>query len=97
VYSPPDVDTTAGIKTVILCNQTGSSATFRIFLDDNGSTYDESTALYYDNALAANSTLTLEFADDGLIMSDSTGNLAYRVGTANAITVTVSGYEENLV
>lgn len=89
VYSPA-IKTTAVIKTVVLCNQTGSAATFRIFLDDDGTTYSEATALFYDAPLAANSTVTI---DTFWTMNNVDGNLAYRSNTANAITITVFGAE----
>ena len=58
LYSP-GADTQTIIKSIIVCNTSGSSATFRIFVDDNGTTYDQATALFYDVALAANNTLQI--------------------------------------
>jgi hypothetical protein len=87
VYSP-GVGETAIIKSLVLCNQSGSAATFRVFLDDDGSTYDENTALYWDAPLPANSTLQIETY---LPMNNNAGNLAYRSSVANAITITAGG------
>ena len=89
IYSPAE-KITAIIKSVALCNQTGSNATFSIFVDDNGTTYDESTALYFGEALAANTTREINAF---WAMNDATGNLAYQSNTANAITITVFGAE----
>jgi|TARA_R110000824_G_scaffold269891_1_gene458358 hypothetical protein len=89
VYSPP-ANTTVVIKNVTVCNQTGSAATFRIFIDDNGTTYDENTALYFDEAIAANTTREI---NTFWAMNNADGNLAYRSGTANAVTITVFGAE----
>ena len=89
LYSPA-ASTTAIIKTITVANNTGSAATYRIFMDDDGTTYDQSTALFYDISLAANSTDVL---DSFLAMNNSSGNLAVRVGTANAITFTAFGAE----
>jgi len=88
VYSPGAV--TAVIKTIVVCNQTANDETFRIFLDDDGTTYDQGTALYYDVPISANSTVQI---DTFWAMNDATGNLAYRSSTANALTITVFGAE----
>lgn len=89
VYSPAS-STTAVIKSVVVCNNTGSAATFRLFLDNDGTTYDQSTALYYDTSIGANTTVQI---DTYWPMDDENGNLAYRSDTANAITITVFGAE----
>jgi len=89
IYSPA-VNVTAIIKSVVVCNQTGTAATFRIFLDADGTTYDQSTALFYDTDIGANVTTTI---DSFWAMTDVAGNLAYRSGTANALTITVFGAE----
>ena len=89
VYSPA-ASTTAIIKGIILCNTTTAAATYRVFLDDNGTTYDQSTALFYDAPIGPNETISI---DTFLAMSDATGNLAYRSSSANAITITVFGAE----
>ena len=89
VYALP-ADTTAIIKTIVLCNTTGVAATVRVFVDNDGTTYDQSTALLYDVSIAANETLTL---DSFMAMSTASGHLAYRTGTANAITISVFGAE----
>ena len=64
--------------------------TYRIFVDDNGTTYDESTALFFDVLLPVNTTDTI---DVHILMNDSTGNLAVRTGTANSLTFSAFGYE----
>ena len=89
IYSPA-ASTTAIIKSLVVCNQSGARATFRIFLDDNGSTYDQSTAMFYDIPLPANTTIQI---DTYWCMNNQSGNLAYRSSVANAITITVMGVE----
>lgn len=89
VYSPA-ADTTAIIKSIVICNQSGADATFRLFLDDDGTTYDESTALYWDITIPANGSVPL---DTYYTMNNSSGNLAYRSSVANALTITVFGAE----
>ena len=90
LYSPPD-NTTAQLTRLFICNQTANTPTYRVFLDDNGTTYDESTALFYDNALAANDTEIIDLT--GVGMRDTTGNLAVRSSANSEITFTLFGFE----
>jgi len=85
IYAPASSET-AIIKSVTLCNTTGSPATFRLFLDNDGTTYDQSTARCYDKSLAANESLELSVY---WIMTG--GNLAFQNSINNAITITVDG------
>lgn len=89
LYSP-GASTTAVIKSVVICNQTSSADTFRLFVDDDGTTYDQTTSLYYDTDIAANTTIQI---DTYWPMNDANGNLATQNATANAITFTAFGVE----
>ena len=86
----PGANTTAIIKSIVVCNQTTSSARFRIFLDDDGITYDETTALFFDILIPSNTTVQI---DTFYAMNNSSGNLAVRTDTANTITFTCFGAE----
>lgn len=86
LYSP--AGETAIIKSIVVCNTTASAAAFRIFLDDNGTTYDQTTALFYDANINANETVEI---DTYWPMNDSTGNLAVRTDTGSALTFTAFG------
>ena len=89
VYSPGD-GVTAIISSIRVANTTGSTATVRIFNDDNGTTRDESTALYWDIDIATKTTLAI---DTFFAMNNSAGELAYRSSVANALTITIFGAE----
>lgn len=89
LYSP-GAGVTAIISTVWVCNTSASVVTFRIFVDDDGTTYDESTALFWDTTLAANSTVEL---NTYIAMNNSSGNLAVRTGSASTLTFTAFGAE----
>jgi len=89
VYSP-GASTTAIIKSIVVCNQSGAAATFRIFLDDDGTTFDQTTALYYDVTIAADTTIQI---DTFWPMDTDAGALGYRSSVANAITITLFGVE----
>ena len=53
IYSPGS-SVTAVVRNIHCCNTSGATATFRIFVDDDGTTYDETTALFWDVTLLAN-------------------------------------------
>jgi hypothetical protein len=89
LYSPPAL-TTAIIKGLTICNTTAITATFRIFNDDDGTTYDETTALFFDAEILGNTTVS---ATGFKAMNNSSGNFAVRTDTANALTFTLFGAE----
>ena len=92
IYSPA-TNVVGFIKCIHICNQTGTAATCRLFIDNDGTTYDETTALEFDKSVPANNSLQFFYPDDGLPMNDDAGNLAVRTGTNSALTFTVWGYE----
>ena len=47
IYSPASL-TTGVAKSLIVCNTSAASAKFRFFADADGTTYDESTAIFWD-------------------------------------------------
>lgn len=87
---------TASVRTEItaiyVCNTTGTAATYRIFHDDDGTTYDQTTALFYDVSLPANTTdiISLNAKGGGLTMSKD-GTIGIRTGTNDALTFSVYG------
>jgi len=89
VYSPP-TGVRAIIKVVTLCNTSAVDTTFRIFKDNNGTTYDKTTALLYDVELKGNKTLEI---DTFWPMANSNGNLAFSTPAGTGITITLHGAE----
>lgn len=89
LYSPP-ADTTWIGKALYVCNTTGGALTFRIFYDDDGTTYDETTALYFDAAVAANATVVIS---DLLCGNVNAGNVGVRTSAGNGINFTLFGVE----
>lgn len=89
VYTPV-ANTTGIIETIVVCNQTASSVSYRIFLDANGTTFDETTALFFDVSLPANSTDVIETM---VYINQVTGNLGVRTSANNALTFSVYGRE----
>ena len=89
IYSPA-ASTETIVKTIIVSNTSGSDLKYRIFHDDDGTTYDETTALFWDVLLFKEESHVLEL---NVMMDDSTGNLAVRTDTATAATFTCYGSE----
>ena len=87
---------TASIQTeitrILVANTTVLAATFRLFHDDDGTTYDQTTALYYDESIAANTTkvINMEAQGCGLFVAKS-GTIGVRTGTADALTFSLYG------
>lgn len=91
---------TASIRTeitlIVVCNTTGTAADFSIFHDDDGSTFDQTTALHYAESLAANTSTRIEFASPGSgLMVSVGGQIGVQTGTADALTFTVYGVTED--
>jgi hypothetical protein len=79
------------VSTILVANVSGSSATFRIFVDADGTTYNQTTAILYDVAINADMTELIEVP----IFISNAGNLAVRSGTSDAITFTALGIERS--
>lgn len=88
-YSPASSVTTK-ITRVLVCNTTSSPHDFRIFLDVDGTTFDETTALFFDVATPAKTTVEIE---GEWWLDKAAGNLAVRTDTNDAFTFTVFGIE----
>ena len=88
LYSP--AAPTAIVKSIVVANQSGSADTYRIFLDDDGTTYDATTALFYDVAIAAGESHILNVYWP---MALAAGNLAVSCATTAACTFTAFGLE----
>jgi len=90
----PIADQIIIIQQIIVCNSTAAAATFNIYLDNDGTTYGQATALYFGYSLAANTSIIISFSQDsesGLYLTNIAGNLAVSSGTASALTFTVNG------
>ena len=89
LYSP-GTGVTAIVKSVWICNTSSSMVTFRIFVDDDGTTYDETTALFWDVSISGNTTVEL---NTFMALNNASGNLAIRASVASALTFTAFGAE----
>jgi hypothetical protein len=89
VYSPGS-GVTSIIRSLMVCNTSGATATFRVFVDDDGSTYTEATAVSWDFVVLGGQTIKM---DVFIAMNDASGNIAFRSSVANALTITIFGAE----
>ena len=88
IYSP-----TSGTwicKSIIVCNSSSSLARYSIYHDEDGTTYDETTALFFSVEIHANTTVMIDIFMAG---SDPSGNVAVQTDTADALTFTMYGGE----
>jgi hypothetical protein len=90
IYTPPGSNTLAEISSIVVCNTSGAAASFSIFLDPNGSTYDETTALVWLDEITTFDIIQFEVP----IPIISGGNLAVKSSSGNAFTFTVFGLEK---
>tara|TARA_R110002073_G_scaffold1597_1_gene11232 strand:- start:779 stop:1108 length:330 start_codon:yes stop_codon:yes gene_type:complete len=58
LYTVPDLTQTT-VSSLVICNRTGSSITFRVSVHVAGAGADDKQFLFYDQALAANTTQTV--------------------------------------
>ena len=90
LYSPPGTGfKRADALILLVCNTSGAAATYRIFFDESGALRDESKALYWDRAIAADVTHTLSLPP----LIDHNGSIGVRSSVANALTYTLQGNE----
>ena len=89
IYSPP-ADTTAIIKTIIIANVGSGSVDASLFCDDDGTTYDESTAIYWEVSIANGNTTII---NTYICMDDASGNFAIQSSIGNDLTFTIFGVE----
>jgi len=87
IYQPSGRDRCV-ITNIIVCNTTSSIVTYRIFVDEDGTTYDQTTAIAYDIPLTGNTTDIWEFP---IYMNDPAGTCAVQTGTGGALTFTANG------
>lgn len=84
------------IGLIVVCNTTGTAADCSIYHDDDGSTFDQSTALLYQKSIPANDYLLLDARSFGYITVKPSGQIGIQSGTANALTFTLYGITEEI-
>lgn len=80
------------ILRLVVCNTSGAAATFRIFHDDDGTTYDESTALHYDTPIGPGDTVhLLAYSPSAGVSLKPGGSLGVRTSVNSALTFSCYG------
>lgn len=91
---------TAALQTelthIVVCNTTASLVDFSIYHDDDGSTFDQSTALYYETTIEANTSerISARTINAGISIKKG-GQIAVQSSTASALTFTGYGITSN--
>ena len=86
-YSPGSGET-AIIKQITVCNHEATAQAFSIWLDVDGSTYDDAVIRFAATSIAAQSTVLI---DTYWIMNDASGNLAIWADANSKITISADG------
>ena len=89
IYSP-GVGVRALIHQIVIANTSGAAADFRICVDDNGTTYDQTTTIAWNVPVNDGGYLYIEVE---LPINVSAGNIAVLSVVNNAHTFTVVGEE----
>ena len=85
------------VTRIVVCNTTGNTPSFRLFHRRGAEVADQTTALYYDHALAANETFEIKAEAMGSgIFLDPQDELIVRSSAANEITFTAYGVTEQV-
>lgn len=74
---------------VVVCNQAGAGATFRLAIAPEGAADTQAHYLYYDAAIGANSTITT-----GKLTVSATDKIRVYASSGN-FSITVNGIEED--
>lgn len=83
------------ITKIFVANTTGAAATYRLFHDDDGGTFDESTALVWDATVGIGEfkTIPAESENAGIVMSPG-ACLGVRSSVTSALTFTFYGVSQ---
>lgn len=84
-------NTRVEVKKIVIANTTSGAVTYRLFHDDDGTTYDQTTALAYDVSLPANSSHVWSAQEDDGIGLRAGGSVGVLTGTNNALTFSIYG------
>lgn len=82
----------AEVHCLFVTNTTAGGITFRFFHDDDGTTFDQSTALIWNSTVVVGAFTTLTF-DTPIYLLNDAGNLGVRTSVANGLTFTLYGQE----
>ena len=83
---------TTEVSLIHVVNSSDASANFSLFHDDDGSTFNETTTLYWEHAIAANTTFRIAAPSVGAgIMMAAGGTLGVTSSVVGALTISIYG------
>lgn len=88
IYTVP-ASTTAIIKTILICNTSSSTRSYRIFFNNSGATYNATNAIMYDIPILPNTTNSIE---DFMPLNGSGASIGVS-GSTTDVNFTVFGVE----
>ena len=87
IFSPRTGETVI-LVSLYVCNLSAVDIEYSIYFDNDGTTYNETTALAFNTPLQAKTTEIIELQ---IPMQNSRGNLAVQTSSANDINFTLFG------
>jgi hypothetical protein len=94
LYRPPTDSTTTFVKVIVVCNTTGSAATYSIWVNPVSNVSGDDYALVKQMPIAARaSDQRIYSGDSGIILKGTSASILVAGGAASAITVTLYGVE----
>ena len=81
------------VDAIYITEVAAGTATYRVFIDNDGATYSNATAIVFDTAAVASATVRLE---GPFYMNNPAGNIAVRSSIASNITFTAFGIEQKV-
>lgn len=85
------------VTRIVVCNTSGAIATFRLFHDQGGTTYDQSNALFYDKDVPISDSVEIKAESQGAGFQMEIGDsIGVRSSVADALTFTAYGQTEKL-
>ena len=86
------VTTRVKLQKIVVCNNTGTAAGARVFIDDNGTDATTAEAIIYDKDVPLNDYIEMDL--DKVTLSTPTGTVTVRSETGDALTFTLFGEED---
>ena len=85
------------VTRIVVCNTTSNNATFSLYHDDDGTTYNQTTALYYDQTISGATSVSIASqAMGGGFMMARGASLGVKSGTDAALTFSIYGVTEEV-
>lgn len=93
LLSPTGASSTLVVDKLIVCNFTATDSWVSIFHDEDGTTFDSTTALLFQFVLPGRSSIDITDVTGPIILSNSNGALGHAARAATDLTVTAYGRE----